>query len=1009
MHTQARLEQLYDEIKKVILSRQHPVTGLLPASTAVNMHGDYTDAWVRDNVYSIIAPWSLSMAFRRQGNAIKQDELEQATIKLMRGLLQAMMRQADKVEVFKHTLNPLDSLHAKYDTASGLPVVADDAWGHLQIDATSIYLLMVAQMTRSGLRIIHTFDEVDFIQNLIYYIASAYRTPDYGIWERGNKINNGKTEINASSVGMAKAALLALDGLNLFGKDASPRAIAHTVADSISLARNSLASLLPRESLSKEVDSALLSVIGFPAFAVGDNELVTKTRDEILKKLGGKYGCKRFLWDGHQTAIEDPHRLYYEHSELASFEHIESEWPLFFSYLYLNALFRGNAHTAQYYRNKIESIMVDVDGTKLIPELFYLEDDKIAAEKSDPGSQDRVPNENVPLVWAQSLYYTAVLLDENFIKATDLDGAKLRGTTTRFNRSQVALVVLAENDKVKRHLIDNGVIAESIGDISPIKVISAPHLVEAYAQVGANQALNLSGRPRRRLQSLATSQTYDINGQRCLSLSWIQSEDDDYRMRDAELVSEKLKSEIRHIRKHWLNSEVGVFTFMMTENLCDSPTVKNLFDTLKGLQLRSEDENVGYASASLAYRASRENQLHAPNICLTTFQPTISERHTLEDDDLNLASILDLAKTDEQTAYLKLRESTESIKSSAENKKQFETLYQSAQLNGYWLIARKAFLLTGRAHSDLGDYLMVLSARHFSIIVGSDTNREFSIGPTLNNEDIVKTLENAATTRLEHCLLQEVLATIGAYQRTRPQLFEGLRSIHLHNLLKLCLTESRTKWDMDATIELGSISPYQLVKRIGDILQSQYKIYTKGLKKYFPTGDLSQDDKNVMNTDWFEWRVERGLIVNLDRSFLEAIWQSFAYTRSLILGDSSSKECVIDCELVRKSMTSGEEIFAKLIDDSIQQIHPPYYKSAIIETLLAFTRFTEKHSDTRFKKTLNLNEQLEAAAQDFCSSGGHCDPSTRNIDAFLQESPKVVQHYLEKALLKTAGLITETA
>ena len=86
-------------------------------------------------------------------------------------------------------------------------VVADDKWGHLQLDATSIYLLMLAQMSRAGLRIIFNLAEVSFVQNLVHYIGRAYRTPDYGIWERGNKINNGRPEINASSVGMAKAAL----------------------------------------------------------------------------------------------------------------------------------------------------------------------------------------------------------------------------------------------------------------------------------------------------------------------------------------------------------------------------------------------------------------------------------------------------------------------------------------------------------------------------------------------------------------------------------------------------------------------------------------------------------------------------------------------------------------------------------------------------------------------------------------------------------------------------------
>lgn len=54
-HLQARLDHYYNQISAVILSRQNPVTGLLPASTAINAHGDYTHAWVRDNVYSILA------------------------------------------------------------------------------------------------------------------------------------------------------------------------------------------------------------------------------------------------------------------------------------------------------------------------------------------------------------------------------------------------------------------------------------------------------------------------------------------------------------------------------------------------------------------------------------------------------------------------------------------------------------------------------------------------------------------------------------------------------------------------------------------------------------------------------------------------------------------------------------------------------------------------------------------------------------------------------------------
>ena len=97
------------------------------------------------------------------------------------------------------------------------------------------------------------------MQNLVYYIGRAYRTPDFGIWERGNKINHGNAELNASSVGMAKAALEAMNGLDLFGVGGSQASVIHVLPDEIARARITLENLLPRESASKEVDAAVLS------------------------------------------------------------------------------------------------------------------------------------------------------------------------------------------------------------------------------------------------------------------------------------------------------------------------------------------------------------------------------------------------------------------------------------------------------------------------------------------------------------------------------------------------------------------------------------------------------------------------------------------------------------------------------------------------------------------------------------------------------------------------------
>jgi hypothetical protein len=114
------------------------------------------------------------------------------------------------------------------------------------LDATAIFLLFLAQMTASGLHIIYTTDEVQFVQNLVFYIERAYRTPDYGVWERGNKINHGQPELNCSSIGMVVAALQAINGINLFGSRGGPSSVIHVLPDEIARNYTTLHSALPR-------------------------------------------------------------------------------------------------------------------------------------------------------------------------------------------------------------------------------------------------------------------------------------------------------------------------------------------------------------------------------------------------------------------------------------------------------------------------------------------------------------------------------------------------------------------------------------------------------------------------------------------------------------------------------------------------------------------------------------------------------------------------------------------
>lgn len=1029
MKNKSVLDRVFREVETIILSRQHPITGLFPASTSVSNHGDYTDAWVRDNVYTIVCVWALSMALKRSGETVKSDQMEQSTIKLMRGLLQSMMRQADKVEVFKNTLNPVDALHAKYNTETGLSVVADDAWGHLQIDATSLYLLMLAQMTGSGLRIITTIDEVDFVQNLVYYISSAYRTPDFGIWERGNKINNGKTEINASSVGMAKAALQALDGFNLFGEHGSPRAVIHVVADAISLARTTLSSLLPRESLSKEVDSAVLSIIGFPAFAVSRQSLVTKTRDEILAKLSGSYGCKRFIWDGHQTVLEDSSRLYYEHSELANFEHVESEWPLFFAYLYIHALFDGNDGTAKHYREKLESLMVEVDGMGLLPELYYLPQENIAAEKKQPHSQVRLPNDNLPLVWAQSLYLTGLLLDEGLLRPDDLDVLNLRRRATKFVKSQIALVVLAENNDIKSKLALNGVIAESLNDIKPIATLSAPELVNAYRHVGANAALRLTGRPARRLQSLGSSQTYEINGKVYLCLSWLQSEQEDYRMYDASWICDSLAQEIEHIRKNWINSEVAVFTLLLNRELCNMPHADVLFNTLRNLQLRTEHEHVGYASASLAYRASRVNRLSIPGLVLQPLKAgdTKSTYEHLPDLEQlapdarelweRLSTEFDGHARESLKAFLKDRQLDQYVDARGNHltlREFLQAIYVRAQQRNDWLVARYCFAYLSHSHIDLAGSLAILAMRHLVIVIG-EKSREFVVSAALTDLELLEGINRTYVDPVERTLTQEMLSGIGSLVRTQPALFDGLRSIHLQSFMRLCLRRGGESEGLCSLDDLGVLPPSEILKRLQAVLATQREKFSEEVSLSIPfnTEDANQfwgseaTNAHAVDTDWFEWRLARGLVTRFDSEFLRAIWQSLAHTDQLVFGGSESESTAIDCKLVRSSMTPGEESFAQLIDRVTQQLQPAYYKSAVVEALHSYTRFCQHNPGAYFDEALVLSEVLETAAHQCITETRPVTGVERDIDYLLQQSPQVVQTYVLQALEELATVAEE--
>ncbi|GAB5584458.1 phosphorylase b kinase regulatory subunit alpha [Prionailurus iriomotensis] len=523
----------------------NPVTGLLSASH------EQKDAWVRDNIYSILAVWGLGMAYRknadRDEDKAKAYELEQNVVKLMRGLLQCMMRQVHKVEKFKHTQSTKDSLHAKYNTATCGTVVGDDQWGHLQVDATSLFLLFLAQMTASGLRIIFTLDEVAFVQNLVFYIEAAYKVADYGMWERGDKTNQGIPELNASSVGMAKAALEAIDELDLFGAHGGRKSVIHVLPDDVEHCQ------------------------------VEDMNLVNVTKNEIISKLQGRYGCCRFLRDGYKTPREDPNRLHYDPAELKLFENIECEWPVFWTYFIIDGVFNGDAvqrefflpnMAVQEYREALEGILIrGKNGIHLVPELYAIPPNKVDEEYKNPHTVDRVPLGKLPHLWGQSLYILSSLLAEGFLATGEIDPLNRRFSTSVKPDVVVQVTVLAENNHIKDLLRKHGVNVQSIADIHPIRVQPGRILSHIYAKLGRNKNMKLSGRPYRHIGVLGTSKLYVIRNQIFTFTPQFTDQHHFYLALDNEMIVEMLRIELAYLCTCWRMTGRPTLTFPITHTM----------------------------------------------------------------------------------------------------------------------------------------------------------------------------------------------------------------------------------------------------------------------------------------------------------------------------------------------------------------------------------------------------------------------------------------------------------
>ncbi|MEM4240181.1 MAG: glycoside hydrolase family 15 protein [Candidatus Woesearchaeota archaeon] len=322
---------------KLLQQLQYP-SGLF-AAAAQTVKTGYSRAWLRDNVYA-------ALGLEAVGN-------HDAVVKTYKALLEVLKKHEYKIDWMIKEPMPKAAyryIHARYDPVTGDEI--KEEWGNKQNDAIGAILFKIGELVKKGILQLSD-DDKRIVQKLVSYLAAIeyWHDADNGIWEENE-------EVHASSVGACVAGLQSVKGLVVV-----PQIL-------IDNGKEALNRLLPRESMTKETDLALLSLI-YPYNIVDE-----KQRNAILKNVEEKLlrdkGVIRYAGD-----------RYYNKGG-------EAEWTMGLAWLAIIYKQLGMLDKHKLFLDKTKAAMNEQGE---LPELYF-------ANSSEH-------NENTPLGWAQSLFVVA--------------------------------------------------------------------------------------------------------------------------------------------------------------------------------------------------------------------------------------------------------------------------------------------------------------------------------------------------------------------------------------------------------------------------------------------------------------------------------------------------------------------------------------------------------------------------------------------------------------------------
>ncbi|EMP35923.1 Phosphorylase b kinase regulatory subunit beta, partial [Chelonia mydas] len=856
-----KLDHYYRIVKSTVLLYQSPTTGLFPTKT----FGDNQKAKVQDSLYCAACAWALAVAYRRiDDDKGRTHELEHTAIKCMRGILYCCMRQADK------------------------------------INAVSLFLLYLVEMISSGLQIIYNTDEVSFIQNLVFCVERAYRVPDFGVWERGSKYNNGSTELHSS----------------------------------------------------------------YPAFAVDDDALYSQTLDKVVRKLKGKYGFKRFLRDGYRTSLEDENRRYYKPAEIKLFDGIECEFPLFFIFMMIDGIFRGNAEQVKEYQELLDPLLQQsAEGYPVVPRYYYVPADFVELEKKNPGSQKRFPSnsgrDGKLFLWGQALYIIAKLLVDGLVNPKDIDpiGRYIppqdqRNVSMRYsnqgpleNDLVVHVALIAESQRLQVFLNTYGIQTQTPQQVEPIQIWAQQELVKIYRILGK------------------TVVCYPI----IFDLS------DFYMSQDVMLLIDDIKNALQFIKQYWKMHGRPLFLVLIREDnirgsrfnpildmlaafkkgvvggvkvhvdrvqtLISGAVVEQL-DFLRISETEEPPEFKSFEELELPKQSKVKRQTSTPNVSELEQQPEVNindwkNRSTYEIlEKLNDCNCL--ASQAILLSILLKKEGPNFITKEGTVSDQIERIYRRAGSKKLWSVVRFAASLLGKLVDSLAPSITNVLVQGKQVTLGAFGQEEEVISNPLSPGVIKNILYDKCNLQDEReaVIQQELVIHIGWIISNSPELFSGMLKIRVGWIIHAMKYELKIRAGDMPPMDLYQLSPSEVKQLLLDILQPQQQ-----------------------GRCWLNRRQIDGSLNRTPHGFYDRVWQILERTPNGVI----VAEKYLPQQPTLSDMTMYEMNFSLLVEDMLQNIDQPEYRQIIVELLMVVSLILERNPELEFQDKVDLDKLVKEA------------------------------------------------